>query len=290
MFLMVLLFPITQGYADLGGGGSSFGQNAPRFDPVVKYQQGVEHLKLKEYKKAAASFRKVLSVARKDANTNYLLGLSYVGQENMKKARKPLEKAVKYDKKLFQARGLLGSVYIALGENEKADEQKQALILQHQECGDCADKQRLENEINRATSNNQEEQQSNINFGFEQQNIVNLSENDYLEVVEYINQGKYQRALNSLREPAQRFGPHPDILTYQGFANRKLGEHQLALHYYQVALAVEPNHLGANEYLGEYFVEIGDIDSAKTQLAKLKEICDFGCEEAEELQRWIADS
>jgi len=292
MLLIFFFFSFFQARADIGGvgggGGSSFGHDAPRFDPVVQYKEGVEYLQSGEYKKAASSFRKVLSVARKDANTNYLLGLAYVGQEEMKKARKRLVKAVKYDKKLFQARGLLGSVYMTLGENEKAEEQKQALILQHQECGDCEEKQKIENEIKRSSLKVQNGEQSRINFDFEQQNNADDNEKTYLEVVEFINLGEYQLALNSLRISAQTFGPHPDILTYQGFASRNLGEYQLALHYYQLALAVEPNHRGANEYLGEYFVEIGDMNSANEQLLILKRICDFGCEEAEELQRWIA--
>ena len=105
-----------------------------------------------------------------------------------------------------------------------------------------------------------------------------------------INKGNYQAALVSLEESAYSFGPHPDILTYQGFANRKLGNRDLALNYYQQALSVDSEHRGANEYLGEYFVEIGDLESANQQLAKLDSICSFGCEEAEELRRWIKAS
>ena len=44
---------------------------------------------------------------------------------------------------------------------------------------------------------------------------------------------------------------------------------------------------GANEYLGEYYVETGQLAKADAQLVKLERICKFGCEEAEELRRWI---
>ena len=88
-------------------------------------------------------------------------------------------------------------------------------------------------------------------------------------------------------EAALVFGPHPDILTYEGFANRKLGHYDTAIGFYSAALKLQPNHRGANEYLGEYYVEIGDLKRAKAQLAKLDAICKFGCEEAEELRRWI---
>jgi tetratricopeptide (TPR) repeat protein len=109
----------------------------------------------------------------------------------------------------------------------------------------------------------------------------------YLVASGLINEGRYEDALGSLREAALVFGPHPDILTYEGFANRKLGNFKTAIGFYSAALVLQPNHRGANEYLGEYYVEIGDMTRAKAQLAKLNTICKFGCEEAEELRRWI---
>ena len=88
--------------------------------------------------------------------------------------------------------------------------------------------------------------------------------------------------------PAWRSGPHPDVLTYQGFANRKLHNYDVAISYYSAALKLDPDHRGANEYLGEYYVETGQMAKAKAQLVTLDRICKFGCEEAEELRRWIA--
>jgi len=54
-----------------------------------------------------------------------------------------------------------------------------------------------------------------------------------------------------------------------------------------MALDVAPNHKGANEYLGELYVETGEMNKAKVQLAKLEEICSFGCIEENELRSWI---
>jgi hypothetical protein len=62
----------------------------------------------------------------------------------------------------------------------------------------------------------------------------------------------------------------------------------VAVRYYSAALALAPDHRGANEYLGEYYVETGQAAKARQQLVKLEGICKFGCEEAEELRRWIA--
>ncbi|MEM9575138.1 MAG: tetratricopeptide repeat protein, partial [Pseudomonadota bacterium] len=86
------------------------------------------------------------------------------------------------------------------------------------------------------------------------------------------------------------FGPHPDVLTYIGFANRKMKRFDVAENYYQRALTVAPNHLGAIEYYGELKVERGDLQGAKAHLARLEKLCQFGCYEAEELRRWIAQA
>jgi tetratricopeptide (TPR) repeat protein len=54
-----------------------------------------------------------------------------------------------------------------------------------------------------------------------------------------------------------------------GYSLRKTGQTQLALEYYNRALALMPKHLGANEYLGELYVELGQMDKAKERLAVL---------------------
>ncbi len=85
------------------------------------------------------------------------------------------------------------------------------------------------------------------------------------------------------------FGAHPDILTYIGFANRKLGRFTVAEDHYRQALAVAPNHKGATEYYGELMVERGDLKGARAMLARLERICTFGCAEADELRQWIRE-
>ena len=57
--------------------------------------------------------------------------------------------------------------------------------------------------------------------------------------------------------------------------------------YYNRALAIAPDHIGAIEYYGELKVERGDIDGARAHLARLENLCNFGCYEAEELRVWI---
>jgi Flp pilus assembly protein TadD len=109
----------------------------------------------------------------------------------------------------------------------------------------------------------------------------------YLDAVSLINDHRYEAAIASLEAAKAAFGPHPDILTYLGFANRKLGRFEIAESYYKAALAASPGHRAASEYYGELMVERGDKAGARRMLASLETSCTFGCAEADELHRWI---
>ena len=61
----------------------------------------------------------------------------------------------------------------------------------------------------------------------------------------------------------------PDVYSLMGFALRKTGDRAQAMTYYRKALEADPAHKGALEYQGELFVELGQIDKAKENLAKL---------------------
>jgi len=53
-------------------------------------------------------------------------------------------------------------------------------------------------------------------------------------------------------------------------------------------LAIDPEHRGANEYLGELYLQTNDLAKAKERLNKLDDICYFGCEEFDDLKSAIA--
>lgn len=109
----------------------------------------------------------------------------------------------------------------------------------------------------------------------------------YMDAVALVNQGDYDAALEALKTAREAFGPHPDVLTYLGFVNRKLGNFDAAEAFYEQALASQPDHRGALEYFGELKVVRGDVDGANALLARLEAACAYGCAEADELRRWI---
>ena len=61
-----------------------------------------------------------------------------------------------------------------------------------------------------------------------------------------------------------------DTLNYLGFTTRKLGDYSGGEKYYLQGLALEPNHKGINEYLGELYVVTNRMNLAKERLEVLK--------------------
>src|SRR6476646_9385777 len=97
----------------------------------------------------------------------------------------------------------------------------------------------------------------------------------------------YQAALAELRTLADAH-QHPDVYTLMGFSLRKTGDYATALTFYKKALDFDADHKGAHEYLGELYVETGNLPKAREQLAVLVRLCPQGCEEREDLDRAIA--
>lgn len=275
-----------------GGGGGSPSQSAPRYDASAEYQKGIAALRAKDNKAAVKAFKRSLSVAPRNANAQYLLGVSYIGQDNYKKARKPLEKAVKYNGDLVEAHRDLAITYHKLGMADKAKASLGKLTAKDSACGSgCAQKDALTKAIAKvqATMNGGDSAayQPADNIEFASSDNGDLA---YMGAVALINEEKYEAAIAELQLASMSFGPHPDILTYLGFANRKLKNFNSAEQYYQAALAVAPDHRGATEYYGELMVERGDLAGAREKLARLESLCSFGCYEAEELRRWIGEA
>jgi cytochrome c-type biogenesis protein CcmH/NrfG len=96
----------------------------------------------------------------------------------------------------------------------------------------------------------------------------------------------YAGALVELRDLAED-NQQADVYNLLGFTLRKTGDFKTSLSYYTKALELQPDHKAAREYLGELYIETGDMDKAKEQLTALAKLCPAGCEEREDLQSAI---
>jgi tetratricopeptide (TPR) repeat protein len=102
-----------------------------------------------------------------------------------------------------------------------------------------------------------------------------------------IAQFKYETAKSYLQKVLAVTPNNADALNLMGFTERKLGDPTDSLTYYNKALAQNPNHLGANEYLGELYLEMKDVKKAEERLAVLQQACGGTCEEYQELKEKI---
>ena len=94
----------------------------------------------------------------------------------------------------------------------------------------------------------------------------------------------YEKAHKLLIKSNKKKPNNPDTLNYLGFTTRKLGDYYNGEKFYLEGLAIEPNHIGINEYLGELYVVTNRTSLAKERL-KILENCN--CEEYIQLKEII---
>ena len=99
--------------------------------------------------------------------------------------------------------------------------------------------------------------------------------------------GEYGAALATLHSAPDQSDPR--VQTMIGFTLRKLGRVDEAFGYYLKALATRPDATTTRQYLGEAYLQIGDTDRAREQLAEIAKRCGTACEDyttlAEEIRR-----
>jgi predicted Zn-dependent protease len=89
--------------------------------------------------------------------------------------------------------------------------------------------------------------------------------------------GNYAAALATLRTASNQADPR--VQTMIGFSLRKLGRVDEAMTYYNAVLAAHPERTTTRQYLGEAFLQLGQPDKAKQQLAEIAKRCGMACED-----------
>ena len=111
---------------------------------------------------------------------------------------------------------------------------------------------------------------------------------EYAQAEKAIKAGNYEAALPLLEKVVAAKPKNANAWNYIGYSNRKLKRFDAAMSAYKKALDLEPNHRGANEYLGELYLQLDDLANARERLKVLDAACFFGCEEYDELKEAIA--
>lgn len=103
---------------------------------------------------------------------------------------------------------------------------------------------------------------------------------------EAIEKQDYAAALPLLQQVTSQEPQNADAWNLLGFSNRKLGKMDAAAAAYDTALRINPAHLGALEYQGEMFVQMGQMGNAMVNLTTLESLCGT-CEEMTDLKAAI---
>ena len=116
----------------------------------------------------------------------------------------------------------------------------------------------------------------------------NKANPDYTRAQQMVDDGRYADAIDLLEKIVAKDRQNADALNLLGYSNRQLGNNDVALTHYQAALKLEPRHRGANEYMGELYLTLGDLAKAEERLDVLDGACFFGCAEYTKLKEAIA--
>lgn len=120
-------------------------------------------------------------------------------------------------------------------------------------------------------------------------NVTSRDAPDLTSVRAKIKAKDFKAAIAELTPMLETY-QHADVYNLMGFSLRKMGDHKQAYTFYRKALDFDPEHKGALEYLGELYVETGQVDKARENVVLLKKLCPGGCEELADLEQAIASA
>jgi len=110
---------------------------------------------------------------------------------------------------------------------------------------------------------------------------------DYAAASAVLKAADFARALPLPQAALKRFPDSAKLHNELGYSHRKLGQLAPAFDHYKRALAIDPRHRSAHEYIGEAYLMEDDLTSAEKHLEALRAICVLGCEELRELKEAI---
>jgi tetratricopeptide (TPR) repeat protein len=102
----------------------------------------------------------------------------------------------------------------------------------------------------------------------------------------------WKSAAAAMNEALAADSRNADYHSLYAYALRRSGsgDMDVVFKHYNEALRLDPKHRGAHEYIGEAYLQVGNVDKAKEHLSALDKICFFGCSEYNDLKKAIADA
>jgi tetratricopeptide (TPR) repeat protein len=110
---------------------------------------------------------------------------------------------------------------------------------------------------------------------------------DYTAAVKAIKAGDFPTAIRLLQGVTGRDGKNADAYNWLAYAIRRSGNPAGSIPIYEKALALDPGHRGAHEYIGEAYLGLDNLPKAKEHLARLDRLCLFTCPEYRDLKKAV---
>lgn len=118
---------------------------------------------------------------------------------------------------------------------------------------------------------------------------ANAENRDYAAGRKAIERKNWAAAAESFRKVVAGEPNNADAYTMLGYALRRQGRIDEAFAAYERALAIDPKHRGALEYLGVAHLMAGQAAKAQEQLDRLERVAGRGAGEYRDLARAIAE-
>ena len=110
---------------------------------------------------------------------------------------------------------------------------------------------------------------------------------DYAAGEAAVKQKNWPEAIARLAKVVQRDETNADAWNLLGYSHRNLGEMDKSFMNYERALTINPQHKDAHEYVGEAYLQVGNLAKAEEHLRALDKICWLPCEQYTELKEKI---
>jgi len=111
---------------------------------------------------------------------------------------------------------------------------------------------------------------------------------DFDRATRAIDAKEYDRAISYLNAVIAQDNRNADAYNLLGYSERMRGNLDAAFKHYERALAIDPKHRGAHEYVGETYLLVGNLSKAEEHLAILDKLCFFPCVEYSDLKAAVA--
>jgi tetratricopeptide (TPR) repeat protein len=112
---------------------------------------------------------------------------------------------------------------------------------------------------------------------------------NFTEGKKAIDAKDWARAIPLFQQVVAKDDKNADAFNWLGYAWRNQGDYTQSFAAYEKALAIDPRHRGAHEYIGEAYLKTGNLAKAEEHLKRLDSLCTFGCPEYRELKAKVAE-